>query len=64
IVTGSPRAPTWDNGWTQWFLPFGKYIRGSALNEAVVAGPDGSTFVDPSTVEGPATAGPRGHGLI
>ena len=64
IVTGSPRAPTWDNGWTQWFLPFSTYIRGSALNEAVVAGPDGSTFVDPSTVEAPAAVGPRGHGLI
>ena len=64
IVTGSPRAPTWDNGWTQWFLPFSKYISGSALNEAVVAGPDGSTFVDPSTVEAPAAVGPRGHGLI
>jgi lipoprotein-anchoring transpeptidase ErfK/SrfK len=64
IVTGSPRAPTWDNGWTQWFLPFSKYIRGSALNQAVVAGPNGSTFVDPSTVEAPAAVGPRGHGLI
>ncbi len=64
IVTGSPRAPTWDNGWTQWFLPFSKYVRGSALHQAVVAGSDGSAFVDPSTVEAPAAVGPRGHGLI
>lgn len=64
IVSGSPRAPTWDNGWTEWFLPFSRYVDGSALQQAVVAGPDGSTFVDPSTVEAPAMVGPRGRGLI
>jgi lipoprotein-anchoring transpeptidase ErfK/SrfK len=63
IVSGSPRAPTWDNGWTEWFLPFSKYASGSALHQAVVAGPHGSTFVDASTVEAPAAVGPRGHGL-
>jgi lipoprotein-anchoring transpeptidase ErfK/SrfK len=63
IITGSPRAGTWGNGWTQWFLPFKKYLRGSALHQAVVAGPDGSTFVDASTVEAPSAVGPRGHGL-
>lgn len=63
IVTGSPRPGTWDNGWTEWFLPFRKYVRGSALHDAVVAGPHGSTFVSASTVEGPAVVGPRGHGL-
>ena len=47
-VTGSPRAGEWDNGWTQWFLSWPKYLRGSALHEAVQAGPDGSTFVSPS----------------
>ncbi|MDQ6805504.1 MAG: Ig-like domain-containing protein [Actinomycetota bacterium] len=44
-VTGSPRAGVWDNGWTQWFLPWRTYMRGSALHEAVLAGPRGSTFV-------------------
>ncbi len=64
IMSGSPRAGTWDNGWTQWFLPFRKYVQGSALHQAVVAGPNGSAFVDASTVEAPAMTGPRGHGLV
>ncbi len=63
IVTGSPRPGTWDNGWTEWFLSWPKYVRGSALHKAVVAGPKGSAFVSPSTVEAPAMVGPRGHGL-
>ena len=69
IISGSPRAGTWDNGWTQWFLPFNKYLKGSALHQAVMAGPDGSTFVDASAFEGPPAVGPRGqvdpsgHGL-
>ena len=68
IITGSPVAGTWDNGWTQWFLPFNKYLHGSALHQAVKAGPNGSTFVDASTVEAPSpvapsVTGPRGHGL-
>jgi lipoprotein-anchoring transpeptidase ErfK/SrfK len=46
-VTGSPRAGTWDNGWTMWFLPWKRWVRGSALHEAVHAGPHGSTFVSP-----------------
>ena len=49
-VTGSPKAGVFDNGWTQWFLPWDKYLQGSALHEAVEAGPGGSTFVSPSTV--------------
>ncbi len=63
IVTGSPLKGTWDNGWTEWFLPWRKYVAGSALHEAVVAGPKGSTFVAASAIEGPATVGPRGHGM-
>jgi lipoprotein-anchoring transpeptidase ErfK/SrfK len=47
-ITGSPRAGTWDNGWTMWFLPWGRWVRGSALHTAVQAGPHGSTFVSPS----------------
>jgi lipoprotein-anchoring transpeptidase ErfK/SrfK len=64
IVTGSPRPPTWDNGWTEWFLSWHKYLSGSALGDAVVAGPHGSTFVNASTVEPPAVVGPRGHALV
>jgi lipoprotein-anchoring transpeptidase ErfK/SrfK len=53
-VVGSPKAGVWNNGWTEWFLTWQQYLQGSALHEAVVAGPGGSTFVAPSSV--PATA--------
>ncbi len=49
-IVGSPKAGTWDNGWTQWFLSWPQYLRGSALHEAVQAGPGGSTFVSPSSL--------------
>ncbi len=54
-ITGSPRTGNWDNGWTQWFLPWSQYFKGSALQMAVEAGPNGSTFVDPATLP-PSTA--------
>ncbi len=54
-IVGSPLAGTWDNGWTMWFLSWNRYLRGSALHEAVLAGPDGSTFVNPATLA-PSTA--------
>jgi lipoprotein-anchoring transpeptidase ErfK/SrfK len=54
-VTGSPRAGVWDNGWTEWFLPWNSYLHGSALHEAVLAGPGGSAFVSPASVP-PSTA--------
>ena len=46
-IIGSPRAGTWDNGWTMWFLSWKKWVHGSALDEAVRAGPHGSTFIEP-----------------
>jgi hypothetical protein len=46
-ITGSPRAGTWDDGWTMWFKPWREWVRGSALHEVVRAGPHGSTFVRP-----------------
>jgi hypothetical protein len=49
-ITGSPRPGTFDNGWTMWFMPWNKYLHGSALSEAVEAGPGGSTFVSPWSV--------------
>ncbi|MGP7998994.1 MAG: Ig-like domain-containing protein [Streptosporangiaceae bacterium] len=55
MITGSPVGGTWDNGWTVWFLSFKKLVRGSALGEAVQAGPDGSRFVNLSAVP-PSTA--------
>jgi len=49
-ITGSPRPGVWDNGWTEWFLTWNQLVQGSALHEAVVAGPQGSTFVNPATL--------------
>ncbi len=49
-ITGSPKGGTWDNGWTQWFLSWPQYLKGSATGQAVMAGPGGSTFVDPATL--------------
>ncbi len=59
-ITGSPRAGTFDNGWTMWFLPWAQYLKGSATGEAVEAGPSGSTFVSPSAVPAPAATAPLG----
>jgi lipoprotein-anchoring transpeptidase ErfK/SrfK len=57
-ITGSPKAGTWDNGWTEWFLSWPQYLRGSALHEAVQAGPGGSTFVNPSTLPASTATAP------
>ena len=59
-VTGSPAAGTWDNGWTMWFLPWSKYVQGSATGQVVEAGPDGSTFVSPSAVPQNSATAPIG----
>jgi lipoprotein-anchoring transpeptidase ErfK/SrfK len=55
-IEGSPKGGTWDNGWTEWFLSWSQYLQGSALHQAVSAGPNGSTFVNPSSLP-PSTAG-------
>jgi lipoprotein-anchoring transpeptidase ErfK/SrfK len=62
-ITGSPRAGVWDNGWTQWFLPWRQYVRGSALHQAVRAGPTGSRFISrhprpPTPTATPSTTTP------
>jgi lipoprotein-anchoring transpeptidase ErfK/SrfK len=59
-ITGSPRAGSWDNGWTAWFLPWNQWVRGSALHRAVQAGPHGSTFISPSSRPLPTTTAPPG----
>jgi lipoprotein-anchoring transpeptidase ErfK/SrfK len=59
-VTGSPKAGVWDNGWTPWFLPWEKFVKGSALGQAVQAGPAGSTFVDPASLPAPSATAPLG----
>jgi lipoprotein-anchoring transpeptidase ErfK/SrfK len=57
-VTGSPRAGVWDNGWTEWFKAWPDYLAGSALHQAVMAGPAGSQFVSPSAVPAPTGTAP------
>ena len=47
-VTHSPAAGKWDDGWTEWFLTWQQFLRGSATHEAVSVGPQGSSFVDPA----------------
>ncbi len=59
-IIGSPRGGVWDNGWTQWFLSWPEFLKGSALHQAVMAGPTGSTFVDPSTVTSSTASSPIG----
>jgi len=49
-ITGSPAGGVWGNGWTDWFLSWQQLVAGSALHEAVQAGPNGSTFVNPATL--------------
>ena len=57
-VVGSPKGGTWNNGWTEWFLSWRQYLRGSALHEAVLAGPNGSTFVSPSSLPASTASAP------
>jgi lipoprotein-anchoring transpeptidase ErfK/SrfK len=59
-VTDSTAAGKWDDGWTEWFLTFAQYLRGSALGEAVVAGPQGSRFVSPSSLPPDTATAPLG----
>ena len=54
-VTGSPRPGIAGNGWTQWFLSWPQWLRGSATGDAVVAGPNGSSLVSPASL--PTTTG-------
>jgi lipoprotein-anchoring transpeptidase ErfK/SrfK len=59
-ITGSPAAGTWNNGWTEWFLSWAQYLKGSALHEAVEAGPHGSTFVSPPSMPASTVSAPLG----
>ncbi len=49
-ISGSPRSGQWDNGWTEWFLSWPQYLKGSATGEAVVTSATGSELVDPATL--------------
>ncbi len=53
-ITGSPAAGTPGNGWTEWFVSWPQWLRGSATGDAVEAGPAGSSLVSPALL--PAVA--------
>jgi lipoprotein-anchoring transpeptidase ErfK/SrfK len=59
-ITSSPKAGDWDDGWTEWFLDWNQYLQGSATHMAVEAGPDGSTFVSPSSLPADTASAPVG----
>ena len=53
-VSGSPVNGAWDDGWTDWFMTWGHVLGKSATGMAVQAGPDGSTFVSPGSLNSPS----------
>jgi lipoprotein-anchoring transpeptidase ErfK/SrfK len=57
-VTASTAAGKWDDGWTEWFMPFSQFVKGSALDMAVQAGPQGSQFVSPSALPADTASSP------
>jgi lipoprotein-anchoring transpeptidase ErfK/SrfK len=59
-ITASTAAGKWDDGWTEWFLTFSQYLKGSALGEAVQAGPQGSQFVSPASLPPDTATAPLG----
>jgi len=60
-ITGSPKAGKWGDGWTVWFLSWKELLHGSALHKAVKVGPDGSTFVAPSSLHRSKAKAPVGR---
>jgi lipoprotein-anchoring transpeptidase ErfK/SrfK len=60
-VTGSPKAGSWDDGYTVWFLSWKELVKGSALHKAVRVGPDGSTLVRPSELKKSKAKAPLGR---
>ena len=58
-IEGSPKGGTWDDGWTEWFLSWPQYLQGSppACGHAQ-RGPDGSTFVSPSSLAASTATAP------
>ncbi|HWG01968.1 MAG TPA: Ig-like domain-containing protein [Trebonia sp.] len=59
-ITSSGKGGDWDDGWTEWFDDWHQYLAGSALHEAVEAGPHGSTFVSPSALPADTATAPTG----
>jgi lipoprotein-anchoring transpeptidase ErfK/SrfK len=59
-ITSSSKQGRWDDGWTDWFLSWSDYLKGSATHMAVQAGPDGSELVNPASVPADAATTPTG----
>jgi hypothetical protein len=59
-ITDSPLAGTPGDGWTDWFDSWQQLVDSSALHEAVQAGPNGSTFVAPTSVPASTATSPTG----
>jgi lipoprotein-anchoring transpeptidase ErfK/SrfK len=59
-IEASPKGGNWDDGWTEWFLTWPEYLKGSATHLAVEAGPSGSKFVRPSSLSADTAAAPVG----
>jgi lipoprotein-anchoring transpeptidase ErfK/SrfK len=49
-ISGSPKSGVWNNGWTEWFLSWQQFLRGSATGQAVVVNGQGSKFVSPASL--------------
>jgi len=59
-ITASTAAGKWDDGFTEWFLTWSQYLKGSATGMAVQAGPQGSTFVPPDSLPASTATAPLG----
>lgn len=59
-VTGSPDAGSPGDGYTDWFQSWPQLLAASALHQAVLAGPRGSSFVAPAGVPASAARAPLG----
>ena len=60
-VTASTAAGKWDDGWTEWFLTWSQYLKGSALGEAVQAGTAGQPVRQPRHAARGHRHRPAGH---
>jgi lipoprotein-anchoring transpeptidase ErfK/SrfK len=60
-ITGSPVSGNSGDGWTDWFRSWSYLLAHSALHQAVLAGPDGSTFVPSSAVPASTATAPVGR---
>jgi len=60
-IIGSPLAGTPGDGWTDWFDSWQTLLGKSATHQAVQAGPQGSTFVAPTSIAASTGTTPSGH---